>query len=306
MRNRKKRSHFDMEQYTMEAESPIPSVSDVTLARAAQAVVSNAISGAFNDDPVIGPNLSRAISVLGSVIKRHGLLLQKTTADVLAASGRFDVLADVAIPIVDAANELLLAGNSAEALAGINIRADASAERIVNIDLIVIDPDVNWAGAYDVKRGNGPVDGRTRRPIEHDLKAVRMVLPSYLAKRGYPNVTRVTAGIIDYYGATGFSKVMKIGRDDLDDHFDVPIRATLDKVTLCLRDALHAELPHLFATVLESIHRESAKNGTMAMCSDSARDQLQTRNTVAEIINARPTGPGPRKSVVDTRMRGSA
>jgi len=79
-----------------------------------------------------------------------------------------------------------------------------------------IDPDVNWAGAYDVKRGNGPVDGRTRRPIEHDLKAARMVLPSYLAKRGYPNVTRVTAGIIDYYGATGFSKVMKIGRDDLD------------------------------------------------------------------------------------------
>ena len=31
----------------MEAESPIPSVSDITLARDAQAVVSNAISGAF-------------------------------------------------------------------------------------------------------------------------------------------------------------------------------------------------------------------------------------------------------------------
>jgi hypothetical protein len=27
---------------------------------------------------------------------------------------------------------------------------------------------------------------------------------------------------------------------------------------------------------------------------------------VTEIINARPTGPGPRKTVVDTRMRGSA
>ena len=38
--------HFDMEQYTMEAESPIPSVSDITLARNAQTVVSNAISGA--------------------------------------------------------------------------------------------------------------------------------------------------------------------------------------------------------------------------------------------------------------------
>src|ERR1700716_2394318 len=124
----------------------VSAVSEAALERAAQLAVANAVASAFAEDPVIGADLSRAISVLGSVIKRHGLLLQKTTADALAASGRFDVLADVAIPIVDAANELLLAGNSAEALAGINIRADASAERIVNIDLVVIDPDVNWAG----------------------------------------------------------------------------------------------------------------------------------------------------------------
>jgi hypothetical protein len=148
---------------------------------------------------VIGPDLSRAISVVGSVAKRHGLLLQSTTANALAASGRFDVLVDVAIPIVDAANELLLARNSAQDLARINIRADAAAERIVTVDLVVIDPEVGWAGIYDVKRGNGPVDGRTRRPIEHDLRAAAMVLSSYLAKRGYPNISRVTAGVIDYF-----------------------------------------------------------------------------------------------------------
>ncbi len=50
----------------------------------------------------------------------------------------------------------------------------------------------------------------SRRPIENDLKATRMVLPSYLAKRGYPNITRVATGVIDYYGCTGFSKELKI------------------------------------------------------------------------------------------------
>ena len=85
---------------------------------------------------------------------------------------------------------MLLARNAAEDLARINIRADASAERIVTVDLIVVDPEVGWAGVYDVKRGNGPVDGRTRRPIEHDLRAASMVLSSYLAKRrGYRNIT---------------------------------------------------------------------------------------------------------------------
>ena len=227
------------------------------------------------------------------MVKRHGLLLQKTTADALVASGRFDVFVDVAIPIVDAADELLLAGNSAEALDGINIRADAAADRIVNIDLVVVDPEVGWGGVYDVKRGNGPVDGRSAVPSSTTSRRPAWCFPAIWRVR-IPNILRTTAGIIDYYGATGFNKILKIGRDDLDVHFDVPIRATLDKVTLCLRDALHAELPHLFATVLESIHREGAKKGTMA-CFEPTRDRQQARDTVTEIINARPTGPGPRK-----------
>jgi hypothetical protein len=290
----------------MEVESHVHSVSEGALARTAQTLVANAVASAFNEDPVIGPDLSRAISVVGSVIKRHGLLLQSTTANALAASGRFDVLVDVAIPIVDAANELLLARNSAEDLARINIRADASAERIVTVDLVVIDPEVGWAGAYDVKRGNGPVDGRTRRPIEHDLKAVRMVLSSYLAKRGYPNISRVTAGVIDYYGATGFNKGFKIGRDKLDAHFEVPIRETLDKVTLCLRKALLAELPHLFSTVIKAVNRENAKKDATTCGIGLVPDPVPAEEAVTHFANTRPTGPGPRKAAVTVQMGSAA
>jgi hypothetical protein len=282
----------------MEVEShTIPSISDAALAHAAKTLVANAVSGAFNEDPVIGPDLSRAIAVVNSVVKRHGHLLERTLANGLVASGRFDVLVDVAIPVTDAAHELLLARNSAEDLARITIRADASAERVVTIDLVVIDPEVGWAGAYEVKRGNGAIDGRSRRPIEHDLKATRMVLSSYLAKRGYPTISRVTTGVIDYYGATGFNKELKIGRDDLDGHFGVPVRETLDKVTTCLRNALHAELPHLFTTVLEAIHREKAKRHPGSVRTDVTHDDhLNGEGALIEIINARPTGPGPRRS----------
>lgn len=279
----------------MAFKSHIPPVSETALARAAASVLANALSATFNPDPVIGPEASRAISVLGSIVKRHGLLLQQTLANALAASGRFDVLVDVGIPIVEAANELLLAPNSAEDLARISIRADASADRIVNLDLFVIDQEVGWAGLYDVKRGNGPIHGRTRRPLEHDLKAGCMVLSSYLAKRGYPNITRVTAGVIDYYGFAGFNKKLKIGRDDLDDHFQVPVRATLEKVTDCLRDALRAELPDLFSTVLEAIHRDGIKKSTAASGNGLTCDLPQVFDSVTVVINPRPQGPGPRK-----------
>ena len=289
----------------MDVEShTIPSISDAALARSANTLVANAVSGAFNEDPVIGPKLSRAIAVVNSVVKRHGHLLESTLANALAASGRFDVLVEVAIPVTDAAQELLLARNTTEDLARITIRADASAERIVTIDLVVIDPEVGWAGAYEIKRGNGAIDGRSRRPIEHDLKATRMVLSSYLSKRGYPNISRVTTGVIDYYGCTGFAKELKIGRDDLDGHFGVPVRETLDKVTTCLRMALHSELPHLFATVLEAVHREKAKQQPGSARTDVTHDDhIGAESALIEIFNARPTGPGPRRPSVSVKTQ---
>ena len=85
----------------MEVESHVPSVSVTALKRSAHSLVASAVSAPFNEDPVIGPEISRATSVLASVVKRHGLLLQKTLADGLVASGRFDVLVDVALPITD-------------------------------------------------------------------------------------------------------------------------------------------------------------------------------------------------------------
>ena len=79
----------------MEVESH--SVSKEALARSARTLVANAVAAAFNEDPVIGPDLSRAISVVGSVVKRHGVLLQSTAAHALAASGRFEVLVDAEV-----------------------------------------------------------------------------------------------------------------------------------------------------------------------------------------------------------------
>src|SRR3954468_4453545 len=95
----------------------VSAVSEAALERAAQLAVANAIASAFAEDPVIGADLSRAISGLGSVVKPHGLLLPTTLADALAASDRFDVLVDVALPVTEAAHELLLGKNSVEDLA---------------------------------------------------------------------------------------------------------------------------------------------------------------------------------------------
>jgi hypothetical protein len=286
-------------------EPQTPAVSEAALSRAAQALVAAAVSSTFSEDPVIGPELSRAISVLGSVVKRHGLLLQRVLGDALLATGRFDVLTDVALPVTSAAAELLAAKNSPADLARIAIRADAAADRIATLDLIVIDPDARWAGAYDVKRGNGSIDSRSRRPLEHDLRASRLILASYLAKRGYPGIENVTTGVIDYYGATGFSQELKITREELDRHFDVPVRATLDMATDCLRSALHDELPRLFGNALDAIRLKETERDAVSPRSGTMRQSPASNDAISEIINALPTGPRQRRSA-EVRVAGAA
>src|SRR6202011_1180887 len=161
-----------------------PLVSPAAIARASRAVIANAMAGDFPIDPVIGPDLSKSFSIINSVVKRHGLLIQRTLGDALAASGRFEVLTEVPLPITEAAHDLLTSQNSDRNLAKIQLKADSKIIRMVTIDLIVVDTESGWAGAYDVKRGNGATETRKRRPIEHDLRAARLVLASFLAKYG--------------------------------------------------------------------------------------------------------------------------
>jgi hypothetical protein len=168
-------------------------------------------------------------------------LIQRT-GDALAASGRFEVMCDIQIPLTETANDLLTSQNSQHDLAKIRLKSDSKAVRIVTVDLVVVDPEAGWAGAYDVKRGNGATESRKRRPLEHDLRGIRLVLANHLLKIGYEGITSTDSGIIDYYGMSGFSREIKIIRDELDAHFGVPVVGHVDAMTEALKGALHAEI----------------------------------------------------------------
>ena len=65
----------------------------------------------------------------------------------------------------------------------------------------------------------------------------------------------MTSAVIDYYGSSGFDPNYTLVRDQLDDHFGVPIVETVDAVTRAAREALDAELPTLLDPVFESMTR---------------------------------------------------
>ena len=274
-----------------------PLVSHAAIARASRAVIANAMAGDFPVDPVIGADLSKSFSIINSVVKRHGLLIQRTLGDALAASGRFDILTEVRLPITEAAHDLLTSDNSDRDLRKIKLKADSNTLRMVAIDLVVVDTESGWAGAYDVKRGNGTTESRKRGPIELDLRATRLILASFLAKCGYDGIRSVTSAVIDYYGASGFSKEMRLTGEELDEHFGVPVVDTVEAMTAELQRALHAEMRNLLTPALTNLPHAT----NQALGVDKSAPHLVAENAEAKlpesaigrVLNARPTGPGP-------------
>ncbi|WP_398466504.1 hypothetical protein [Tardiphaga sp.] len=273
-------------------------LSRATLRRAARAVVSNAINGDFPIDPVIGADLSKTFSAVNSVVKRHGLLLQRTLGDALAASGRFEVMSDVPVPVTEAAHDLLTSRNSTRDLAKIRLKSDSNTVRMITLDLIVVDVEAGWAGGYDVKRGNGATESRKRRPLEHDLRAARLVLSSFLGKYGYGDITNVTTGIIDFYGSSGFDNELRITKEGLDEHFGVPVLDTLEMMTGELQQALHSEMRGLLGPVLKVMPRTERGMTGIEVPVGRVFDDEPCADPVSRILSARPTGPGPRRERV--------
>jgi hypothetical protein len=172
------------------------------LLKAASEAVAAAAGTKFPLDELLGPELSRLISVSTSVVKRHGLLLERAIVEALEASGRFQVLHNPVLPVTSAADSLV-ASNSPEALARIALRYDTPAVRSVTHDIVVVDLAAAWAGAYQIKRGGGDMGPRLRKPLERDLAAVRLLLRAYLRDQGYSAVDVVTMAAIDYLGSAG-------------------------------------------------------------------------------------------------------
>lgn len=272
-------------------------VSQTALLRAARQAVAGAITGEFPLDPLVEPELSRAISCIGSVVKRHGKLIEMGIAGALTMNDRFIVLTNENIPLTKGAKQLLEAKNSNRSLAGIRLAADSEADGMVNVDLVVVDPDAGWAGAYEIKRGNGTTEPGKRRPLIQKLTAVRLVLASYARQIGQWPIETVTSAVIDYYGSSGFDPNYTLVRDQLDDHFGVPIVETVDAVTSAAREALEAELPSLLDPVFESMTRPAMETRRLPSPGTSTVGRFGA--TSAEVPLAAmgaPVGPSSRRA----------
>jgi hypothetical protein len=221
------------------------------LLAATEAVVANARRAVFVSDPVLGPHLSQIASLLASVVKRHGCLIELALKDALERSDRYLVLRDVAMPITTTTQELVRTGTIAQ-LATTSVALTGPVAQIVKLDLIVIDRQQNRAVIAEVKRGSGKSEARKRHQIEWVLRCAQVQAIAFLASLNL-HVVSARAVLIDVYGRAGYSPDLSVSGSAIDDLFEVPVLPAIEAVTGLLAARLHADVPGLLALALASL-----------------------------------------------------
>jgi len=185
----------------------------------------------FTVDPLMGEELSRTTSVVSSVYKRHGQILERAILEALNQHDRFTVWNNRALSIPLAAEALAgqYIGNHAAAL-NANIGHGGPSDRAVQVDLLVYDHDQNTVKSYEIKRGAGTHDAGKKRSMIRDLLCTQVVLKSYGDEYTGLDCASAQSHIIIYYGAENLGAPFTLFKGDLDDHFGVPVVGDVEEV----------------------------------------------------------------------------
>lgn len=182
----------------------------------------------FREDPIAGRKYSRATSIISSAYKRHGAILQKALLERLKDCARLRVWTEDDFKL---SHESLRHVRVAERLDSL-LQAQlpyGDRECSVRLDIIVFDQARCSLNAYNVKRGNGSYDGGKRRIIHEELVRTQMLLADYGRSIGFVAETS-HAHIIFYYGLLSLPAPLAITGDDLDEHFQFPVREAIEVV----------------------------------------------------------------------------
>jgi hypothetical protein len=196
----------------------------------------------FVPDPLLGRHFSRQQSLLGSAQKRHGYILEKAILETLRSNERYTVWEDFEFQVPQVVDHMVSgAFENPQSIIGSNSNYISEGNRKLQIDLIVLDNKNQNVRAYEIKRGNGFHDAGKRRQILRDVMCVQVLLKSYAEQKGY-NPLNASSHVIFYYGACGLKKPWSLTSEELDEHFEMPVKDSVEKVNEIFRERLFSIL----------------------------------------------------------------
>ncbi len=199
----------------------------------------------FVEDPVLGPRLSRLHSMLGSVIKRDGHIIQRAIADALGNVDHLTVWREARFPVTAQADRLADAAGL-ESCLETSLPLTGPIVRTVRVDACVIDHRTATITCLETKRGNACLDAGKRRQTLRDILCVAMLSRAYAASRSF-KVDTGCARVLAFHGRVSLPPVVSLTGEELDDYFGAPVRDAVVAASDYYSRRIRADLPNLLA-----------------------------------------------------------
>ncbi len=196
----------------------------------------------FEADPIVGSRYSAITSVVSFAYEHHGRILRAAVTAGPRQAPHLVVWREPAFAVSDAAERLSESDDLSD-YATLHYD-EKKPKRILQIDLVVFNKNKKLLGAYESKRGFGYHDPGKKRSMLRDLRCVQMLLKSYGEARGL-QPQEAAARMIFYYGQCSLSAPWSLKGDELDQHFEFPVRKFVERVNAYFKGNLDALLSKL-------------------------------------------------------------
>jgi hypothetical protein len=192
----------------------------------------------FDPDPLLTAEQTRFAGIIGSAVRAHGILIEKTILECLQDREDLAVWCEPHFRLSHGDTNYHKAVTvQGAAFASLPYGDGDAQHRTVQVDLIAFDKTSGVIRAYEIKRKNED------NISAQNLQIVRSLLMSYAETVKGLKPKRAEAWTISYYGSPSHKGgTWRLTSADLDQHFGSPIFAEVERATAIYRADLQTVL----------------------------------------------------------------
>jgi hypothetical protein len=196
----------------------------------------------FTEDPLIPGHYSQITSIVSSAQKRHGSILEQAILQRLKQKTDLKVWSEQAFKVSQSAETLISTYLSDPSKASSTTMPYPNSKdhfaRSMQVDMILYNKTKKSLTSFEIKRGNGLHDSKSKASMLKNLLTQQTLLKSYGKSKGIKEISTVDSKVIFYYGKCSLEQKYSLTSDNLDEYIDFEVTKFVEEVTSMFREKI--------------------------------------------------------------------
>lgn len=199
----------------------------------------------FKVDPIAGKAFSQLPSIVGSMQKRHGLIIESAIFEAVDRLPNYTAWKEPNFHISQDVQSAVASVNNVKQnpdwkhLLGNEYPYKTGTGKTLQVDLLAFNKTTSQAFAVEIKRGYSNHDAGKKKAILKDALSVQMLLKSYCEMELGTKIFEARSLICSFYKSSEFDPSVSVNKDTLDELFGADVLSYVENVNNYYRKNIH-------------------------------------------------------------------